>query len=107
MGGRLNWSPKNNWVDNDPAHKGLPKFIEDIALALIRNGHTREQAIPIAINAVKRWAHAGSTTKTPGGTHVNADTVAKAQAALVEWEALKARNAARTAANDAKAAVKK
>ena len=85
--GRLDWSPKKNWVENAG---GLPKYIEDIALALIRDhGMDRSKAISIAISRVKKWA--------AGGGDVNADTRAKAQKALAEWTALKAKNKARKA----------
>lgn len=86
--GRLDWSSKKNWVENEG---GLPKFIEDIALALIRDhGYTRERAIATAISRVKRWA--------AGGGDVKADTQAKAAAALAQWEKLKASAAAKRAA---------
>lgn len=79
--GRLDRSPKKNWVENAG---GLPKYIEDIALALERGGKKLEQAIPIAISRVKRWA-AGLDGVSPA-------VKAKAAKALAEWEALKARN---------------
>lgn len=85
LAGRLDWSPKKNWVENSG---GLPKYIEDIALALIRGGMKRERAIPVAINRCKVWA--------AGGGGVNADTRAKAAAAIAQWEALKAKNKARS-----------
>jgi hypothetical protein len=89
--GRLDWSPKKNWVENAG---GLPKYIEDIALALIRDhGMTREHAIPVAINRVKKWA--------AGVGDVKPDTRAKAAAALAEWEALKAKSKGKTAAKKA------
>lgn len=85
--GRLNWSPKVNWVE---ANGDLPKFITDVALGIMRGtGYPRERAIPIAISRIKVWAR--------GGGGVNADTVAKAAAALAAWEALKAKAAARRA----------
>lgn len=90
--GTLDWSPKENWVDKSG---GLPRYIERIALALIRErGMSRERAIATAINRVKKWA--------AGGGDVNADTRAKAVKALAEWEALKARNKARMAAKKAR-----
>ena len=83
--GTLDWSPTENWVDKSG---GLPKFIEEIALALIRDhGMDRSRAIATAISRVKRWA--------AGGDGVKPDTVAKAQKAVSEWTKLKARNAAR------------
>lgn len=79
--GTLDWSPKENWVDKVG---GLPKYIERIALALIRErGMPRERAIPVAINRVKMWA--------AGGGDVNPDTRAKAAKAVAEWEAKKAK----------------
>ena len=85
--GRLNWSPKVNWVE---ANGDLPKFITDVALGIMKGtGYPRERAIPIAISRIKVWAR--------GGGGVNADTVAKAAAALAAWEALKAKAAARRA----------
>lgn len=86
--GRLDWSPKKNWVENEG---GLPKFIEDIALALIRDhGFTRSRAIATAINRVKKWAR--------GGDNVKADTRAKAIAALAQWSKMKASAKAKRAA---------
>lgn len=86
--GRLDWSPKKNWVENSG---GLPKYIEDIALALIRDhGMPRERAIATAVNRVKKWA--------AGAGDVKADTRAKALKAVAAWEALKAKNKARQAA---------
>jgi hypothetical protein len=82
LAGRLDRSPKHNWVEDAG---GLPSYIEDIALALIRDhGMTREHAIPVAINRVKKWAAGADGTKP--------DTKAKAAAAVAEWEALKAKN---------------
>lgn len=87
LAGRLDWSPKSNWVEREG---GLPKFIEDIALALIRDhGFSRSRAIATAINRVKRWAR--------GGDGVKADTVTKSLKALAAWELLKKKAAARRA----------
>ncbi len=80
LAGRLDRSPKKNWVENNG---GLPKYIEDIAVALHRDGKSISTAIQIAISRVKVWA--------AGGGGVNADTKAKAAAALAQWEALKAK----------------
>ena len=86
--GRLNWSPRKNWIEI--VNGDLPKFITDVALGIMRGtGYPRERAIPIAISRIKVWAR--------GGGGVNADTVAKAAAALAAWEALKAKAAARRA----------
>lgn len=86
--GRLNWSPRKNWIEI--VNGDLPKFITDVAIGIMKGtGYPRERAIPIAISRIKVWAR--------GGGGVNADTVAKAAAALAAWEALKAKTAARRA----------
>lgn len=83
--GRLDWSPKSNWVEESG---GLPKYIEDIALALIRDhGMDRSRAIATAVSRVKKWA--------AGAGDVKGDTRAKAAAALAQWEKLKAKNKSR------------
>ena len=86
--GRLNWSPRKNWIEI--VNGGLPNYIEKISLGIMKGtGYPRERAIPIAISRIKVWAR--------GGGGVNADTVAKAAAALAAWESLKAKAAARRA----------
>ena len=85
--GRLDWSPRKNWVENEG---GLPRYIEEVAIGIMKSGKTREQAIPIAINRIKRWA--------AGLDGVKADTQAKAVAALAAWEKMKASAAAKRAA---------
>jgi phage head maturation protease len=85
MGTGLDRSPKKNWVENTGR---LPAYIEEIAKSIHeKRGLPLEQAIPIAIATVKKWA--------AGGGDVEPDTRAKAAKAVSEWEALKARNAAR------------
>lgn len=86
--GRLNWSPRKNWIEI--VNGDLPKYIVDVTLGIMKGtGYPRERAIPIAISRIKVWAR--------GGGGVNADTVAKAAAALAAWESLKAKAAARRA----------
>lgn len=80
--GRLDWSPAVNWVEK---FGGLPKYIEEVAIGIMKSGKTREQAIPIAISRIKVWAT---------GKGVKPDTQAKAIAALAQWEKLKAKAAA-------------
>lgn len=82
--GRLNWSPKVNWVEKEG---GLPRYIEKVAIGIMKSGKTREQAIPIAISRIKRWA--------AGLDNVNKDTQAKASAALAQWLAMRAKAKAR------------
>lgn len=77
----LNVSPKKNWVESAGQ---LPRYIRKIALDIHeQKGVPLSVAIPTAIAAVKRWAS--------GAGNVNADTRAKAQAAVAEWERLKAK----------------
>jgi hypothetical protein len=78
---------KNNWIEKT-SDEGLPDYISRIAKALIRGGKSKSTAIAIAISRVKAWA--------AGGDDVNADTKAKAAAALAAWEKLKASNKARS-----------
>lgn len=80
--GKLERVPgKQNWVDQTG---GLPKYIEKIADSLHRKrGFTISRAIATAVSMCKRWAR--------GGENVNADTRAKAAAAIAQWEAKKAR----------------
>lgn len=80
--GRLNWSPAVNWIEK---FGGLPKYIEEVAIGIMKSGKTREQAIPIAISRIKVWAT---------GKGVKPDTQARSIAALAQWEKLKAKAAA-------------
>lgn len=90
--GRLDWSPRVNWIE---AEGGLPRYIEDIAIAIMRStGYPRERAIPIAINRVKRWA--------AGLDGVKADTQAKSAAALAQWLRMRASAKAKRLAKKAK-----
>jgi len=60
----------------------LPPYIREIAHALIRSGHPKNQAIQLAIGTAQRWAR--------GQGKVKAGTRAKAAAAVAQWEAAKA-----------------
>ena len=77
--GRLNWSPRKNWVENE---NGLPRYIEEVSIGIMKSGKTREQAIPIAISRIKRWA--------AGLDGVTKKTQIKSAAALALWEKMKA-----------------
>lgn len=68
-----------NWVEKAG---GLPSYIKRIAKHLKAKGMTESHAIASAVNQVKRWCR--------GGQNVKADTIAKACAAVTEWEAKKA-----------------
>lgn len=76
---------KHNWVEDAG---GLPEYICEIARAIMRGG-TKDtgRAISIAVARCKVWA--------AGGGNVNADTRAKARAAIAEWEAKKAKSHAK------------
>jgi 2'-5' RNA ligase superfamily len=60
----------------------LPAYIQNIAHALIGDGHGESEAIEMAVGAVKRWAS--------GGGKVTPEVRAAASAAVAEWERLKA-----------------
>lgn len=74
--------PKPLWKKTKPSPWHLPAYIEHIANALIKHGHSESEAIQIAVGVVKRWAS--------GGGKVDANTRAAAQKALGEWNAEKA-----------------
>ncbi len=88
----LDESPGSNWVQRSG---GLPRYICEIARAIKRSGKSTSQAIAIAVSRVKKWA--------AGADDVDADTRAKAAKALAEWEKLKGKNKAKSAAKDVKA----
>lgn len=71
---------KSNWVEKAG---GLPEYICEIARAIKRKGKSTSNAIQIAVGTVQRWA------RGQGG--VDADTRAKAAAALASWEAKRAK----------------
>lgn len=70
---------RKNWVTEV---EGLPKYIRAIAHALIRAGHSEQQAIRLAVGTVRRWAR--------GGGKVTLPTRQRAAAALASWDAKKA-----------------
>jgi hypothetical protein len=72
---------KNNWIEKRDGN--LPPYVRKLARGIMKSGKTKSQAIAIAISRIKKWA--------AGGGDVNADTRAKAQKALAQWEALKAK----------------
>lgn len=78
--------PDTNWVEETG---GLPKYIRDIADALMGRGYSESRAIATAVNTVKRWAR-GGTVRANGGPRVGKATQTKAAAAVAEWEAKKA-----------------
>ena len=95
VGCSLDRSPGKNWVENSGS---LPDYICRIARAIHRSGHPISQSIAIAVSRVKKWA--------AGLDDVDADTRAKAAAAVAQWEALKAKNKAKTVAKKAGNAAK-
>lgn len=78
--GKLERSPgkNDNWIESVGK---LPAYIEEVANSLhTKRGMTISRAIATAISRIKVWAATGE-----------ADTKAKAVAALAQWEALKAK----------------
>jgi hypothetical protein len=67
-----------------PVKQQLPAlaYIQNIRNALMRSGHDEGSAHAIAVGAVTRWAS--------GEGKVHPEVVAASQAALKEWEALRA-----------------
>lgn len=81
---------KDNWIERaGSGGRGgsLPGYIERIACAIMRGGKSKSSAIAIAVSRAKKWA--------AGGDDVDPKTVAKASKAVAQWEALKAKNAAK------------
>ena len=71
--GSLDWSPKENWVDQEG---GLPTFIENMAIHMMENsGLTREHAIRASVVRTKVLAAKGND---------------RAIKALAQWEKMKA-----------------
>jgi len=76
----LDRSPKKNWVEKSG---GLPDYIERVAKHIhYEGGKDISRAIAMAISQVRKWAAQGK---------------AEAAKAIAQWEALKAKNKARTA----------
>jgi hypothetical protein len=65
-----------------PVTQQLPAYIQNIRNALMRSGHDEGSAHAIAVGAVTRWAS--------GKGKVHPEVVTASQAALKEWEALRA-----------------
>jgi hypothetical protein len=85
--GRLNYSPKQNWVDKVG---GLPDYIDRIAVHLVGKGMERGHAIATAVNVVKKACATGDLNY-PGIQKENAGSQAEACAAVAQWEAKKAK----------------
>lgn len=62
---------------------GLPRYIREVAHALIRRGMSKDRAIATAVATMKRWA--------AGAGNVSAKVQAAAAKAVAEWEAMKAK----------------
>jgi hypothetical protein len=84
--GRLNESPKQNWVDKVG---GLPDYIDRIAVHLVGKGLERGHAIATAVNVVKKACTTGDLNY-PGIQKENAGSQAEACAGVAEWERKKA-----------------
>lgn len=68
---------------------GLPDYLCQVARGIKKSGKTTSEAIAIAVSRMKVWAT---------GKGVDKDTQVKAAAALAEWEKLRAKSHADTAA---------
>lgn len=84
--GRLDRSPKANWVERQG---GLPKYIERIAVHLVAKGMSTSEAIATSINAAKKMCATGDLN-WPGLQNVNPGSRAEACAAVARWNAMKA-----------------
>jgi len=67
--------------------QSLPDYVENVAHALEREGHSESEAVALAIASVKAWA-AGRAFG--GKVHVTPEVQQAAQHAVSEWERLKA-----------------
>lgn len=85
-------SKTSNWVAR---LGGLPDYIQHVSHGIKRSSPeiSTSEAIAKAIGIVKRWA--------AGGKNVDAGTRAAAAKAIAEWEALKAKNKAKSAVKEA------
>ena len=82
--GKLDWSPKSNWVEDNG---GLPPGIESMAIHMMKaSGLTREHAIAASVTRAKVLAAKGK---------------ARWVKEVAKWEALKAKAAAKRAAKKA------
>lgn len=89
-GSRIDESPfststTDNWVAR---LGGLPGYIRGVCRGIMRSGHSFEDALPIAIGVMRTWAAGGPTFGHK--SHATPATIAKAQSALAQWEAMKA-----------------
>jgi hypothetical protein len=80
-------STTSNWIAR---LGGLPAYIQNVAKGILKRGKTESQAIQMAIGVIKNWAS--------GRGKVSPEVRAAAAKALAQWEALKAKNAAKKAA---------
>lgn len=81
-------SKTSNWVARGG---GLPDYIQHVAHGLVRAGHSTSEAIGMAVGIVRRWAR--------GGGKIDKNTQAAAALAISQWEQLKAKNKAKSAAS--------
>lgn len=86
----LDEKPGSNYVQDNG---GLPDYICRIARAIKKTGKSTSQAIAIALSRTRKWA--------AGADNVDADTRAKSAKAIAEWDKLRAKSKAKTAAKKA------
>ncbi len=70
-----------------PEKESLPNYVENIAHALLRAGHSEQEAIAMAIAAIKRWSTGRGAFGHKG--KVRPEVQQAASAALKEWSRLK------------------
>lgn len=73
-------SKTDNWVARAG---GLPKYIREVAHALVRSGHPESKAIAMAVGIVRNWAE--------GKGNVRPQIRAAAAKNIAEWEAKRAK----------------
>lgn len=78
----------DSWIER-ASSAGLPDYISRVAQELVKKGMSVSHAIASAINQMRRWIASPNT---------HPDTKAAAIKALAEWEALKSKSKAKTAA---------
>lgn len=83
--GRLDRSPRKNWVEEQG---GLPDYIDRIAVHLTEKGMSTSHAIATAINAAKKMCATGDLN-FPGSQQVNPGSRAQACSAVAHWETMK------------------
>lgn len=88
MDGRLDRSPKSNWVQRAG---GLPKHIEDTALAILRKNPSWSvsRAIATAINSDKARLASSRERNFKGNPRIRGSKMPAIAAGIARWQAMK------------------